>query len=118
MFEGEFASLKAISDTATVAVPEPIRVLSDPEHGSMLITEFMEGLSGLRGESGAKLGDELAQLHLHENPNVTKFGFDTPTCCGSIPQSNQWMDDWPVDGFFLTANINLMTLCNHNLLNI
>uniref|UniRef100_A0A8C0E3W6 protein-ribulosamine 3-kinase n=1 Tax=Balaenoptera musculus TaxID=9771 RepID=A0A8C0E3W6_BALMU len=26
---------------------------------------------------------------------VTKFGFHTVTCCGFIPQVNDWQDDWP-----------------------
>ena len=98
MFEGEFASLKAIRATNTVKAPEPIKVLSDAKHGSMLVMEFLEGLGGL-GSAGAKLGDQLAEMHLYEdvkgNPSG-KFGFDIPTCCGSIPQSNTWCDDWPV----------------------
>ena len=98
MFEGEFASLKAIRATNTVRAPEPIKVLSDAKHGSMLVMEFLEGLGGL-GSAGAKLGDQLAEMHLYVdvkgNPSG-KFGFDIPTCCGSIPQSNTWCDDWPV----------------------
>ena len=98
MFEGEFASLNAIRATNTVRAPEPIKVLSDAKHGSMLVMEFLEGMGGL-GSAGAKLGDQLAEMHLYVdvkgNPSG-KFGFDIPTCCGSIPQSNTWCDDWPV----------------------
>lgn len=25
---------------------------------------------------------------------VTRFGFDVETCCGYLPQTNQWRDDW------------------------
>jgi len=94
MFDGEFASLKAMRDTKTIRVPEPIKVLSDTKHGSMLVMEFLENLGGLRSSEG-KLGEQLARMHLHENSTVTKFGFHTPTCCGSIPQSNGWCEDWP-----------------------
>lgn len=59
----------------------------------------------------AELGEKLAALHLH-NVNlkkkslknssyvgqsgeyVDKFGFDVATCCGFIPQQNDWMEDW------------------------
>ena len=95
MFDGEYESLKAIHETNTVKVPQPIRVLSDSKHGSMLVMEYLEGLSGFRGV-GAKLGQELAQLHLHRNEDVSQFGFNIPTCCGSIPQSNNWTSNWPV----------------------
>ena len=69
-------------------------MLSDTKHGSMLVMEFLENLGGLRSSEG-KLGEQLARMHLHENSTVTKFGFHTPTCCGSIPQSNGWCEDWP-----------------------
>ena len=31
----------------------------------------------------------------YQGERVAKFGFDTETCCGSPPQSNQWSTDWP-----------------------
>jgi len=116
MFEGEFASLKAIHETGTIKVPEPIKVIkNDAKHGSMLITEFLEGLSGgLRGSVGAKLGEQLAQLHLHPPPPTpsTGFGFDVPTCCGSIPQSNAWNQDWPT--FYANKLQEQMELLDRN----
>lgn len=27
---------------------------------------------------------------------VRQFGFHVPTCCGFIPQCNEWTDDWAV----------------------
>ncbi|XP_060242193.1 fructosamine-3-kinase isoform X2 [Meriones unguiculatus] len=30
-----------------------------------------------------------------EPQGVSKFGFSTVTCCGFIPQVNEWQDDWP-----------------------
>ena len=42
-------------------------------------------------------------MHLHniqkeisKSPDyVDKFGFKVPTSCGSIPQKNNWCDNWP-----------------------
>ena len=30
---------------------------------------------------------------------VQKFGFPVATCCGFIPQNNEWLDDWVVSVF-------------------
>lgn len=30
---------------------------------------------------------------------VEKFGFPVTTCCGFIPQNNEWLDDWVVSVF-------------------
>ena len=73
MFEGEFASLKAIRNTKTVRAPEPIKVLSDPKHGSMLVMEFLEGISRLN-QSAAKLGEQLADMHLYEDKEGNPTG--------------------------------------------
>jgi hypothetical protein len=27
---------------------------------------------------------------------IDRFGFDTITCCGYLPQTNDWHDNWPV----------------------
>ncbi|XP_044234680.1 fructosamine-3-kinase isoform X2 [Ursus arctos] len=74
------------------------------------------GLSSFLSQA-SKLGDQMADLHLYnqklrdkskaeentvgrraegaEPQYVTKFGFHTVTCCGFIPQVNEWQDDWP-----------------------
>lgn len=61
-----------------------------------------------------KLGNQLADLHVHNElmkmkvqknigtigkcpanlRPVEKFGFPTITCCGYIPQENEWQEDW------------------------
>ena len=63
----------------------------------MLVMEF---LPLRRCSSQAKLGQDLAQLHLHnwsrrtEAGVVQRFGFPTETCCGFLPQGNGWADSW------------------------
>ena len=29
-----------------------------------------------------------------KRPAVTQYGFDVATCCGYLPQTNTWRDDW------------------------
>ncbi|XP_003786080.1 ketosamine-3-kinase [Otolemur garnettii] len=116
MFEGEMASLTAILQTGTVKVPRPIKVLDAPGGGSLLVMEHLD----MRGLSSyaAKLGAQLADLHLYnkklgekllkeagtvgkgsaqtDQPFVDQFGFDVVTCCGYLPQVNDWQTDWVV----------------------
>ncbi|XP_041431719.1 fructosamine 3 kinase L homeolog isoform X1 [Xenopus laevis] len=109
MFTGEVASLKGIKETATVRVPEPIAMADLPSGGGLLILEYLQMRS--IGRFAEKLGEQLADLHLHNillkrksqrqkgtigerNQAVDKFGFHTMTCCGYIPQVNDWQDDW------------------------
>ncbi|KAK7789787.1 hypothetical protein R5R35_012337 [Gryllus longicercus] len=108
MFEGEYAGLKAIKDTNTIQVPNPIVVVDNPKGGAALALQFVD----IKGLSKYKqLGEQLAALHLHNielvkhgNPGyvgkeegplpVEKFGFHTTTCCGYIPMENEWCDNW------------------------
>ncbi|XP_040845836.1 ketosamine-3-kinase isoform X1 [Ochotona curzoniae] len=114
MFEGEMASLTAILDTGTVKVPQPIKVLDASGGGSVLVMEHVD-MQHLSSHS-AKLGSQLADLHLDnkklgemvvkeagtvgrgsgraERPFVDQFGFDVVTCCGYLPQVNDWQKDW------------------------
>ncbi|XP_025783412.1 ketosamine-3-kinase isoform X2 [Puma concolor] len=114
MFEGEMASLMAILRTGTVKAPKPIKVLDAPGGGSMLVMEHLD--MRYLSSHAAKLGAQLADLHLEnkrlgemlqkeagtvgkgggraERPFVDQFGFDVVTCCGYLPQVNEWQDDW------------------------
>ncbi|XP_043202059.1 ketosamine-3-kinase-like isoform X1 [Amphibalanus amphitrite] len=114
MLSGERASLQTIQDTDTVRCPRPLGVAADPASGRVvLVTEFLH-MGGLRGRA-AQLGEQIARMHLHNGAALAKeeahssrvgasqkhaaapvsqFGFPVPTCCGRIPQANQWCDDW------------------------
>ncbi|XP_072024143.1 ketosamine-3-kinase-like [Amphiura filiformis] len=113
MFEGEAASLDAILATNIVKVPKPEKVIrDDKDGGAILIMEHVD-MSGLR-KYQAELGEQLARLHLHNEDlgnrlsqegsrvgdaeagakYVPKFGFHCTTCCGYIPQNNEWTDNW------------------------
>ena len=98
MFDGEFASLKAIEETKTIRVPKPHGVF---KNGSEFLI-VMEHLDLSYSSTQVELGTKLAKLHLNniqkghneDSSYVSKFGFDIPTCCGSIPQKNTWTDSW------------------------
>ncbi|OXB58351.1 hypothetical protein ASZ78_007831 [Callipepla squamata] len=114
MFEGEMASLEAILKTETIKVPKPIKVIDLPGVSTLFVMEHLE-MRGLNRQS-SKLGTQLADLHLHnqrlgeklkkeestvgkgqgqmEVQFVDQFGFHTVTCCGYLPQVNDWQTDW------------------------
>ena len=109
MFDGEFEGLKALAATGIVTVPKPIVVLDNPEGGACLIMDFIE-MKGLRSLS-QRLGEEVAKMHMQNvslesksnritdkapTEYISQFGFQSTTCCGFIPQENEWNDDWVV----------------------
>jgi fructosamine-3-kinase len=123
MFDGEFEGLKALAATGIVTVPRPITVLDNPEGGACLIMDFIE-MKGLRSLS-QRLGEEVAKMHmqnvsLESKANrisdkvpaeyVAQFGFHTTTCCGFIPQENEWNDDWVVSIFFVSYYYNFIVI--------
>ncbi|XP_008050316.1 fructosamine-3-kinase isoform X1 [Carlito syrichta] len=122
MFEGEMASLEALRSTGLVRAPRPMKVIDLPGGGAAFVMEHlkMRSLSSCVSSflsQASKLGDQMADLHLYnqklreklkkeentvgqkaegvEPQYVSKFGFHTVTCCGFIPQVNEWQDDWP-----------------------
>ncbi|XP_074168120.1 ketosamine-3-kinase-like [Sminthopsis crassicaudata] len=114
MFEGEMASLLAILETNTVKVPKPMKVIDVPGGGNLLVMEHLD--MRYLNSHAAKLGSQLADLHLHNKNRgetlqkeektigkgggqaelqfVDQFGFDVVTCCGYLPQVNDWQKDW------------------------
>ncbi|KAJ2160893.1 hypothetical protein GGF46_001878 [Coemansia sp. RSA 552] len=88
MFSEEMAGLQALRQTNTIRVPEPLYV-GTLSNGAFLLTEHVE-MKRLRNQ--AKLGEQLAALHLVRGPD--KFGFDHDNWIGSTPQLNGWHDHW------------------------
>ncbi|XP_032033833.2 fructosamine-3-kinase [Hylobates moloch] len=115
MFEGEVASLEALRSTGLVRVPRPMKVIDLPGGGAAFVMEHLKMRS--LSSQASKLGEQMADLHLYnqklreklkeeentvgqggegaEPQYVNKFGFHKVTCCGFIPQVNEWQDDWP-----------------------
>ncbi|XDV13710.1 hypothetical protein PO909_002068 [Leuciscus waleckii] len=114
MFDGEMASLEAILSTNTVKVPRPVKVLDLERSGALLVMEHVDMRS--LNKYSSELGERLADLHLYNMRQIEKqnkeqqtvgkgpgqsevetanrFGFHVNTCCGYIPQVNDWQDDW------------------------
>ncbi|XP_063148644.1 ketosamine-3-kinase-like isoform X1 [Candoia aspera] len=114
MFDGEMASLTTILQTQTVKVPKPMKVIDLPEGGALFVMEHLDMRSLNR--HAEKLGIQLADLHLHNQKLgeklkkdastigksedqmdiqfVEEFGFHSVTCCGYLPQVNDWQQDW------------------------
>ena len=74
--------------------------------------EYIDDLSGLKNQE-EKLGEKFAQLHrdnyvklrrqekarswVRGEPSsyaVEEYGFDEVTCCGQLPQENEWNRNW------------------------
>ncbi|XP_064170453.1 ketosamine-3-kinase-like isoform X3 [Anguilla rostrata] len=105
MFDGEAASLDSILKTETVKVPKPTKVIDLETGGAVFIMEHLDMKSLCK--YSALLGDQLADLHLHNQrqrdrrdkeeqtvgkgsgqsdvPVIEKYGFHTTTCCGYLP---------------------------------
>lgn len=63
-YYGEFEGLEAIRNTKTVKAPRPVVVgLTDDKSKHLLVLEFMN-LTSLEKKSSAKLGIQLADMHL------------------------------------------------------
>ncbi|XP_061556723.1 ketosamine-3-kinase [Phycodurus eques] len=114
MFDGEMASLEAIIQTGAIKVPKPVKVIELDTGGCVFVMEHLD-IRGLNKYS-KQLGEQLAHLHLHNKRQlqkvseeqqtigkgagqsaaayVDKYGFSTSTCCGYIPQDNEWQDEW------------------------
>ncbi|XP_075375007.1 ketosamine-3-kinase-like isoform X2 [Mycteria americana] len=88
MFEGEMASLEAILKTQTIKVPKPIKVIDLPGGSTLFVMEHLE-MRGLNRHS-AKLGTQLADLHLHNQQLGEKLKKEESTV-GTV---NDWQNDW------------------------
>lgn len=88
MFQLEFDSLQAIANTNTIKTPHPICYGNDGEN-SFLVIEY---LSLSRHHSNwEEMGRQLANLHRHSHH---QFGWPCNNFIGTIPQINQWHDNW------------------------
>ncbi|KAF2157665.1 Ketosamine-3-kinase [Myriangium duriaei CBS 260.36] len=103
MFEGEHASLNAVSGAVPTLCPHSFghgRFESSPDK-HFLVTDFMD-LSGRRdsaSSTGMSLAEKMAKLHttpapIPEGYDAPQFGFPATTCCGDTPQDNSFKSSW------------------------
>lgn len=108
MFRGEYESLKEITRTKLIKVPEPLLV-DRVGKVNFIVMEYLN-MYGLSKHS-SKLGKSLAELHLNnikaleseknsenfvgsKKLAIDKFGFHVTTACGYLPLDNNWSNDW------------------------
>ena len=99
MFETEADGLRALDETGTIRVPEPLATGAD-DATAFLVLERLD--LGGRGDE-AQLGEQLAALHRHTG---STHGWDRDNFIGSTPQSNSRCAEWPV--FFRDQRIGPM----------
>ncbi|WP_316367547.1 fructosamine kinase family protein [Candidatus Thiodiazotropha sp. CDECU1] len=89
MFEAEADGLRAMAQTHTIRVPEPL-CSGLSERQSYLAMEYIE--MGHGGRGGSELaGRQLAAMHRDSQPD---FGWFRDNTIGSTPQENQAADNW------------------------
>ena len=59
MFDGEYASLKAISSTKTIKCPSPHIVVDNPSGGAVIVMEYINMLS--LNKQSELFGEQLAK---------------------------------------------------------
>ncbi|KAJ6660430.1 hypothetical protein lerEdw1_017854 [Lerista edwardsae] len=91
MFEGEMASLEAIQQTHTLQVPQPIKVIDLPGGGAAFAMEYLKMKS--LNKYSAKLGEQVADLHLHNQKLGEKLKKEENTVGRVLV--NEWQSDWP-----------------------
>lgn len=98
-FLSEFKSLKAIEETKTVMVPSPMVIDKLTFKTSFIALKYLK-VNKFKASSSAKLGSQLADLHLYnlrgKTPKVKQFGFNISTIAGEVEYNNTWTKDWIV----------------------
>lgn len=89
MFAAEAAGLEELASSHTIKLPTVIAHGGHQQH-AYLVLEYIP-LTGLRGDSSRRLGQQLAALHRIRQPY---FGWHTDNTIGSTPQHNRRDDDW------------------------
>ncbi|KAJ2592099.1 hypothetical protein H4R99_006516 [Coemansia sp. RSA 1722] len=89
MFFSEMEGLRALRQTDTFRVPEPLGSGQVSDNGVVLVTEKIS-LNSVKDHR--RFGTCLAKMHLYKGPS--KFGFHIDNFIGSTPQQNTWSDDW------------------------
>ena len=88
MFIAEAEALQAIIDTRSIAAPAPI-CYGTATHSAYLVMEYFQ--SGNKRGNASALGEQLAAMHRHTQP---QFGWHRDNTIGSTPQINTYTHDW------------------------
>lgn len=89
MFDAEAYGLRLMRDTSAICIPQVI-FHDTTDRYAFIVMEYME--KGLRGATyWRQLGQQLAAMHQH---TADQFGLGRDNYIGTLPQHNQWCDDW------------------------
>lgn len=89
MFEAEAYGLRLMRNTSAISIPQVI-FHDTTDRYAFIVMEYMQ--RELRGARyWTQLGEQLAAMHLH---TTDQFGLDHDNYIGTLPQHNQWVDDW------------------------
>lgn len=93
-FEAEIDGLDALRDTGCVRVPEKIGAGMTADGTAWLELEYLD-LAPLDRSSGARLGEQLAELHRSTgHAPDTAYGWPRDNFIGGSPQSNRSHTTW------------------------
>lgn len=102
-FEAEIDGLDALRDTGCVRVPQKVGAGVTAEGTAWLELEYL-ALAPLDRAGGAKLGEQLAQLHRSTgNAPGAAYGWPRDNFIGATPQSNRPHTTWA--GFFAAERL-------------
>jgi len=90
MFEKEAMGLRLLSDAGEIRVPEVVNTGTINPYAYLLL-EHIDSSSGSTG-FWHDFGTGLARLHRN---SADKFGLDHDNFIGSLPQRNNFHDNWP-----------------------
>lgn len=90
MLRGEEAGLRALAETETVLVPQPI-VFHETADGAALVTTYIES-GRASADAWRQFGEQLAALHHCDVGR--QYGFEVDNHLGATPQPNGWTEDW------------------------
>lgn len=100
MFESEAKGLQLLANTQSIRIPNVLGYGKN-ESKAYLLLEFITSYYGT-GNYWKKLGEHLAELHRNTKP---QFGLHFNNFIGSLPQSNEFFDDW-ID-FFIDRRLKV-----------
>lgn len=92
MLSTEAKSLQVLQAAQAIRIPQIIAQGQTPDGIAFLLLEYIQ--PGSRHPAfWQQFGTSLAALHRNTAP---QFGLDHANFIGSLPQSNQWRDTWPI----------------------
>lgn len=89
MFEAEAKGLKLLRQPKVIKVPE-IEDFGEGNTYSYILMEHIDP-SARKSNYWEKFGEQLASLHKN---TIEKYGLDHDNYIGSLPQKNNWLDNW------------------------